>query len=345
MPIQNFTGFFVSLRLTHATMPRWVKQLLRVSASVLILVLLFLRVDEASLLRSLAEIRLPQFVLAATSLLPLFLLPAFAQHRLFAGVSLRMPLLSIYSINLKSMFYSLVLPGDVASATARFIKFSKIDQSKNRMDAGSKSAPIVTVTVVDRLLNIQGMALLAGLLVFTVPLPGSAVWFQRASGIIFVAIGIAFALGRSHSLPRLLRLGPPVLHRVLHFFEEAARAFGTLTLSRMGIAFLILALYQFATVAVVDLLLASSLNLTVPLLPFIAISAIVRLARYIPITFSGIGVREGLYPLFLAPFGVPLEISFGLGLIGSSVVILYGALGALLEAIEIGLPKRLKARR
>lgn len=313
-----------------------VKQLLRLGGSVLILVLLFLRVDEALLVRSLTGIRLPQFVLAAVSLLPLFLLPAFAQHLLFSGVFLRMPILSVYVINLKSMFYSLILPGDVASATARFVKFSKVGQRV--MDEGERStgAPIITVMVVDRLLNIQGMALLAGILTFIAPLPGQAVWFQRAAGIIFAGIALAFLLGRFPFFTRLLRRGPSFFRRFLRFVEEAVVAFGTLTIFRMATAFALLALYQFATVAVVDLLLAASLGISVPLLPFIGIAAIIRIARYIPVTFSGIGVREGLYPLFLTPFGVPLEVSFSLGLIGSSVVILYGILGALLEAAEIG---------
>lgn len=313
-----------------------VKQILRIGASVLILVLLFLRVDEASLIRSLAGIGLPQFIVAAVSLLPLFFLPAFAQHLLFAGVSLRMPVLSVYVINLKSMFYSLILPGDVASATARFVKFSRIGQETRRTDERSTRAPIITVMVVDRLLNIQGMALLAGILTFIAPLPGQAVWFQSAAAIIFTGIALAFLFGRFPFFTRLLRQGPSFLHRLLRFLEEAVVAFGTLTVSRMATAFAILALYQFATVAVVDLLLAASLGISVPLLPFIGIAAIIRVARYIPVTFSGIGVREGLYPLFLTPFGVPLEVSFSLGLIGSSVVILYGILGALLEAAEIG---------
>lgn len=336
---ENFHWRFWGRNRKSADVSGTVKQILRIGASVLILVLLFLRVDEASLVRSLTGIRLPQFVVAAVSLLPLFLLPAFAQHLLFAGIFLRMPVLSVYVINLKSMFYSLILPGDVASATARFVKFSRIGQETRNTDERSTRAPIITVMVVDRLLNIQGMALLAAILTFIAPLPGQAVWFQRGAFIIFAGIALAFLFGRFPFLLQLLRRGPPFLRRFLRFVEEAVVAFGTLTVSRMAIAFAVLSLYQLATVAIVDLLLAASFDISVPLLPFIGIAAIIRVARYIPVTFSGIGVREGLYPLFLTPFGVPMEVSFSLGLIGSSVVILYGILGALLETAEIGLPK------
>jgi hypothetical protein len=102
-------------------------------------------------------------------------------------------------------------------------------------------------------------------------------------------------------------------HRHLRFFAGA----GALVLLRC----LVLACW------------ASALGLEVPWLALIWLRALVGLLRQLPITFGGLGVREGAFIVLLAPFGVPAEQAFALGLLAFTGSLLFAALGAVSQAL------------
>jgi hypothetical protein len=57
---------------------------------------------------------------------------------------------------------------------------------------------------------------------------------------------------------------------------------------------------------------------------------IVNMAGMAPVSFSGIGVREGGYWYFLSVLGVDRETSIALGLLASAVVLANGLTGGMI---------------
>ncbi len=72
---------------------------------------------------------------------------------------------------------------------------------------------------------------------------------------------------------------------------------------------------------------AHAIGLSVPMTPLLIATTTVSLATAMPISVSGIGVREASLPLLLAADGVPRELAFTLGLVWSIIVVAVGLIG------------------
>ncbi len=77
-----------------------------------------------------------------------------------------------------------------------------------------------------------------------------------------------------------------------------------------------------------QIVLAWALDLHIPWSFFLVFVPIVNLAGMLPISLSGIGVREGGYWYFLSLVGIDREAALALGLLSSAVVLASGLTGA-----------------
>jgi uncharacterized membrane protein YbhN (UPF0104 family) len=88
--------------------------------------------------------------------------------------------------------------------------------------------------------------------------------------------------------------------------------------------------FVFHTVQIVtQVALARALGLRIPWYFFFVFVPIVNVAGMAPVSFSGIGVREGGYWYFLSGLGIERETSIALGLLSSAVVLANGLTGGL----------------
>jgi uncharacterized membrane protein YbhN (UPF0104 family) len=71
-----------------------------------------------------------------------------------------------------------------------------------------------------------------------------------------------------------------------------------------------------------------ALGIIVSLASVIWITAFLKFARFLPITIANLGVREGLLVFALAASNVPAQQAVALGLLGFSVAVLNGLIGA-----------------
>ena len=85
--------------------------------------------------------------------------------------------------------------------------------------------------------------------------------------------------------------------------------------------------YQCSTVAVMWCV-AHALGAPVPSGLFLAYVPAVAMAQVLPISLSGLGVREGMLVLLLTPFGVSTNQAVGIGLLWYLVMLLVSLLGA-----------------
>jgi uncharacterized membrane protein YbhN (UPF0104 family) len=80
---------------------------------------------------------------------------------------------------------------------------------------------------------------------------------------------------------------------------------------------------------ITQVLLAWALDLRVPVAFFFIFVPVVNIAGMLPISFSGIGIREAGYWFFLAMVGVARPAAVALGLLSSAVVLATGLAGGL----------------
>jgi len=85
--------------------------------------------------------------------------------------------------------------------------------------------------------------------------------------------------------------------------------------------------YQ-VTVVVSVYFAGRALDITAPVAALFAFVPVVAMAQVIPLTVSGLGVREGLLVLFLGPFGVTEAQAVALGLLWYGMLLLVSLLGA-----------------
>ena len=123
----------------------------------------------------------------------------------------------------------------------------------------------------------------------------------------------------------------------VHNGVDNARANLRQALAILGTAFL----YQVSVVAAV-VLIATAIELPAPVVALIAFVPAVAMVQVLPVSLSGLGVREGMLVLFLTPFGVRREVAIGLGLMWYASLLLVSVLGA--PAFAAGKRARTSAR-
>jgi uncharacterized membrane protein YbhN (UPF0104 family) len=145
-----------------------------------------------------------------------------------------------------------------------------------------------------------------------------------ATGTLVLLIGIVFAsghprlLGRHADNPGWLRfLG------AVHLGVDRLRRHPTAAASVLGTGFL----YQL-TVVLAAWMAAEALGIDVGLTVLLAFFPAVAIAQVLPITFSGLGVREGALVLFLRPFDVGQHQAIALGLLFYAMNLVVSLLGA-----------------
>lgn len=83
-------------------------------------------------------------------------------------------------------------------------------------------------------------------------------------------------------------------------------------------------------------LLALSLRLSIPVEYFFLFIPLVTVLSALPVSFSGVGVREGGYVFFLALIGVSQEQALAMGLLWTALVIGSGLVGGLVFLLSPG---------
>ncbi|MCS6925863.1 MAG: flippase-like domain-containing protein [Candidatus Binatia bacterium] len=126
------------------------------------------------------------------------------------------------------------------------------------------------------------------------------------------------AVLRWHGLP--LRRGWDWLsHLVMPYLQE-----GRVVRRACALA-LVLHLSQIGLQA----LLAHALGLAIPFGYLLAIVPVITLLSFLPLSFSGVGIREGGYVLFLAPVGIGTEDALALSLLWTSIMFAAGVVGGI----------------
>jgi uncharacterized protein (TIRG00374 family) len=195
----------------------------------------------------------------------------------------------------------------------------------------------LSVVYIDRLVGLQGMALVGlGALFFTAGENVLPTRFMVAAVVIFVTISASLVMSVSRTVQGIILtlLSRLLTNRGSDYREKLERFFTHLSLynSRrdlLGTALLFSILLRFIWFYGCYVV-ALSLHLDVPLIAFFISVPIIELIRMIPLTFQGIGVREGLFVLFFGYYGVSSSDAVLMAVIIYALLNINGLAGGLL---------------
>lgn len=217
---------------------------------------------------------------------------------------------SAYRAYLPSLFLGLVTPGRVGDALR--IQYLKRDHSVGYSDG-------LAVSIVDRLCDVYvllafvalGIVHLAN--VISAPLARTA-WIA----VVVVALAPAFLFVRGVAEPAAQwlygRFADGESHEGLSVFFTALRR----QLGPSLVVPVVLTVVAFVTNYVQAWLVTRALGIDLTFIDVAALLAISSLLSLLPISISGIGVRESFFALIFPAFGLveTLGIAFGLGVFG-----------------------------
>jgi glycosyltransferase 2 family protein len=297
-----------------------------------ILWLIFSRIPIREVALALREATLSYVLLGVLFVLAMRYLGACQTKRLTDTQGMSLSVRQLFEISCATSFYSRFLPGVLAGGAIRWYKLSQPDQ---------KPAQSLTVILYDRLLN-TSLALVCGI----------AFWFLDRGTASFATIGIGLVsllggllfiwllifqpLGSlqiwervSHLLPL-----PGIVREKLRKVGEASRQYQRLSygslLTLLGLSFTrsllgTLSLYS----------LALALEMEVSLFTVGWIRAVILVAGMLPVSFAGLGVREGISLVLLQPYGIPPTTAVAWGLLSLVGALVIAVIGAACEARQL----------
>ena len=229
----------------------------------------------------------------------------------------------LFRLYLVGNFFSLFLPTSVGGDAVRAVAASRALPAR---------VPAVTSVIVDRLVGVAALAayLLLGLIVAPAVIleaAGGAEWRVPGASVLVAAVA---AIAVTAAATVVIARGRAVRSRLAPAFELMRRlrkSPGTLA-AVGGLSLVVQGLYIVAWA-----LLAAALGLSLPAALFVAAVPAVSLLAMLPVSLSGIGVREGAWLLILAPFGVPAADAIAFSLVFFVAFALVGAIGGVVYAL------------
>jgi uncharacterized protein (TIRG00374 family) len=248
-----------------------------------------------------------------------FVLSAWRWQRVFAVFHVRVPLRTLLSHYLAGQFVGNVLPSTIGGDVLRVSRATKT--------TGTSDIAFASVAI-ERLSGFVALPLLSftGFLIEPGLLDVPHAWVALAiAGATVVALVLVLALAASSRLAgrfakheNWMRFVGAVHTGVYRMRREPARAFDVLAAA---------VLYQ-ASVLLAVWCAIHTLGISVPNGAVLAFLPAVAAAQVLPISLSGLGIREGLLVLLLHPLGVPTGKAVGVGLLWYGMTLFVSFLGA-----------------
>jgi len=314
-------------------MKRLLGRLLRVLVTSLLLAFVLSRVDLHDLWAHLRGLDPQLLVLGYLLHLSMVLLNAWRWQMLVAAQGTRLGLARLTSYYLVGIFFNTFTPTSIGGDVTRVIDLAK--------HTGRRSTALASVLVE----RIVGLFVLLPVSLFGLAaayrhiLAGRSVLLYL-EGLLVVVLAAAFALVRVDRaraligrIPIVGRLAakPGVTRRVASVQEalDVYRGRGALLSAVFWISLAsrvvwIISCYVFAV----------ALGIRAPLSAFFLVIPLVEVARMVPISLSGLGIREGAIVLLFSYFGVIASAALGLSILIYAPFLLNGLAGGLIYALR-----------
>lgn len=237
----------------------------------------------------------------------------------------------VLEINLAAVFYGLFLPGgNLTGGAIRFYKLARTDK---------KMAEALASIVFDRVAATIALCVI-GILFWLVDLPSNSgdigLSMIVALGILSIVYVLLFDRRISPFLrKRLKSVNLSFVSQKVHKLLVSLNQYQNLSLSSLAFIFALSITTQLLG-TLIYYLLAMSLGMNITFVSIGWIRSAVVIISMVPISISGLGVREGVLLFLLKPYGIwgekTLAFSF---LVFVATLLLIGAIGGLLEGKKL----------
>jgi len=308
------------------------KFLVRVSVSFLIILYLSLKIDYKIFVQAFREIDIFFYLFSAVIALSASIFKAAKFYLFIKNTSLSLPIYRLLAINFIARFYSLIIPTSLGPAAIRWYKVTENKKGRSFFLAS---------TMVERL-----FFLLILLLFGTIPL----LFYNDNQQIIMLRqrlvplLVIAYIL-LSGALIYFLFSGPQELLKQLirkiitikkdSKFDNFLNNFSLTnsSFSLISALFVLSLLWQIFFLARMFFLF-SAMDLPFSIIEVTWMGSLVLLLQVLPVSFAGIGVREGAYAYLFTLFGLPAEQGFLIGILFFTQMLIFAGIGAVLNLFE-----------
>ena len=306
----------------------WQWQVLKVAVSIALLGFLLTKVDLVQMSTQLREAHPGFLALAFGATVIAWLLNTLKWQRLLHALGQRLPYHQLLMLNYIGIFYALVLPGQVSGELMKGLRLTR---------AGTTVANTAVSISVDRLTGLIALGILGlvGLVTApTVAVSHTMLWVSAAA-VVLAGGPLLFVALRPPSAGNAL-LGESALARLRSAAEAAWRCLAAYQKSpSILIAALLQAIGFQMLVTLSNYLAALGVGVEVPAAALLWIVATVSLVHMVPISFAGLGIREGAYVFLLNQYGVPLTSAVALSITVSGIILLQGVIGGVLDAVSL----------
>jgi uncharacterized protein (TIRG00374 family) len=297
--------------------------LLKIGLSVALLALLFTRIGIGEAMGAIREMDPGAFAAAFLLFLSGVLIRAYRWQGLLGAVQLHVPLRRLVVLYFVGSFFNTFLPTGVGGDVVRMYELSRDSQ---------RTSESVGTVLVDRL---SGLVVLFGLALVALLFSGGLITTELKLATLAIAGGgilaawLLFQQSWADRLLGLLPFGDRLRGKVMDLYQ-AVHACGTGAMGRaLGVS-LLFNLILISHVAV----LAVGLGIRISLWYFLLFVPLISFSLVLPISISGLGVRETTFVLLFGQAGVEQPQALALSLAFYGVTLATGLVGGLLYALE-----------
>jgi uncharacterized membrane protein YbhN (UPF0104 family) len=298
---------------------------LKLSVSIILLVVLFSRIDVGRLWSSARHASIV-WLLAALGLYAINIAASLWRwHLLLEAQAVDVPVGTLLSSYLVALFFNNFLPSNIGGDFFRITDTAKIAKSKTLA---------TTVVLTDRVLGVIALVLVAAIGATAVgsihpaalPIWPMWLWAGFLAGAAASAPAVLVPDGFGRLLRPLTALHPEWvggrIDNLTSILERFRRRPGALAQCFAG------ALFVQATMVVFYYAVTTALHLNVGFADLSVIVPISFVVQMLPVSVSGFGVREATFSFYFSRIGLPIESALLMSLVGQALIMLSSLAGA-----------------
>lgn len=295
--------------------------LLKVCFSLALLALLLRQIGWQQTLETLRGAKFPYLAVAFVLYLVGIVVRAYRWQILLSALSMDLPLARLTALYFVGTFFSNFLPTGIGGDVVRVYELSK--QSKRPIES-------VGTVLLDRATGLLVLFLIALMaLIFSYPLIAPNV----AAAILLLCLGSWAGLGLVLQRDWLEKWG---LLRIMAKVKQLRELYESVTACgpKAIAGALAISLVFNALLIAVNYLIALSLGVEISLWYFLLFVPLISFLLVLPISLSGLGVREGGYVYLFAQAGVSAPLALAMSLLFYALNVVSGLIGGVLYAFE-----------
>ena len=295
--------------------------LLKIGFSLALLAILLKQVGWQQTLETLGKARLPHLAAAFVLYLVGIVVRAYRWRILLSALRMDIPLAKLTALYFIGTFFNNILPTGIGGDVVRVYELSK--QSKRPVES-------VGTVLLDRATGLLVLFLIA---LLALPFSCQLITPNVTATILLLCLGSWAGLGlvlRRDWLERRGLLGLMARIKKLRKLYESVYACGPRAIcGTLAISFV----FNVLLIAV-NYLIALSLGVEISLCYFLLFIPLISFLLVLPISLSGLGVREGAYVYLFAQAGVSAPLALTMSLLFYALNVATGLIGGVLYAFE-----------